>query len=234
MFGLSFLCKELAVVMFGATLVYLIVKRVGKWRILWFTGVGFLVAFLGLWIYDLVWGPSSAVVISNPVIHLLVMLQYQLKLNGVVRNASSYPWVAPWSWVSPFGVNAFEPTKWIWLSVGGRTIYAWLSQPNVVVEYLMFPLLITLPILYWVKRNSVALLSWLWISFSFLPWLIAGLFVKTEGNFYIVYSVPFLAIGCTYLYSLIPNRKLKYALAFTQLSVGLLCFLYYFPLPLLR
>ena len=83
-----------------------------------------------------------------------------------------------------------------------------------------------------VKKNAVALISWLWLACSFLPWLIAGFFVKTEGNFYVVYSVPFLAIGCAYGYSLIGNRRLKYALAIAQLAVGLVWFLYYFPVRL--
>jgi hypothetical protein len=56
--------------------------------------------------------------------------------------------------------------------------------------------------------------------------------VKTEGNFYVVYAVPFLAIGCAYGYSLIENRKLKYSLAIIQLAVGLAWFLFYFPVRL--
>jgi 4-amino-4-deoxy-L-arabinose transferase-like glycosyltransferase len=226
LFGLSFLCKELAVVMFGATLVYLAVTKVGKWRLLWFAGVAGLVAFFGLWIYDLGWNLSAAYGITNPVEHLWVVVAYQLKLNGVVRASTEYPWYAPWTWVTPFGENALVPLKWISWENG----WAWRCQPNAAVEYLMFPLLAILPVAYWIKRNSVALLSWLWISFSFLPWLVAGLFVRTEANFYVVYSVPFLAIGCAYLYSRIGNRKLRYGLAVSQLAVAAGFFLYYYPI----
>ena len=68
MFGLSFLCKELAVVMFGATWLYLIVKRTGCWKQLLFVAVTFAVAFCGLWLYDIVYHPFVAgAVIENPV-----------------------------------------------------------------------------------------------------------------------------------------------------------------------
>lgn len=233
LFGLSFLAKEVAVLMFGATLIYLLIKRVGVWNILFFGGVGFAVAFGGVWFYDLVWGPTSSVIISNPVIHLLVMFEYQLKLNVVVRATDFYSaWYPPISWVSPFGENAWVPLRWIWLSVGDRMFYNWQLQPNAAVEYLMFPLLFVLPVVYWFKRNAIALVSWLWLAFNFLPWLLVGFFVRTEANFYVALSAPFLAIGAVYLYSLIKNRKLKYGLAVTQLAIGLIFFLWYFPIPL--
>jgi 4-amino-4-deoxy-L-arabinose transferase-like glycosyltransferase len=232
LFGLSFLCKELTVVMFGATLIYLLIIKVGKWKLLFLSGVGFAVAFFGLWLYDLGWNLYGAYGISNPVEHLWVVISYQLKLNGVVRAASDYAWYAPWTWVSPFGENALVPLKWVWLESGGRMVYCWSCQSSWAVEYLTFPLLAVLPVMYWVRRNGIALLSWLWIAFSFLPWLIAGLFVKTEANFYIVYSVPFLAIGCAYFYSKIGNRKLRWSLVITQMAVAAICYIYYFPLSL--
>jgi hypothetical protein len=154
-------------------------------------------------------------------------------LNVVVRATDfASAWYPPVAWVSPFGENAWVPLRWIWLTVGDKTYYSWMCQPNAAVEYLMFPLLFALPVVYWFKRNAVALLSWLWIGFSFLPWFIVGFFVRTEANFYVVYSIPFLVIGCAYLYSLVKNRKLRWGLAFAQLGVGLIFFLVYFPIPL--
>ena len=237
MFGLSFLCKELAVMLFVATFLFLAIKKVSVWKLLWFGAVGFLVAFFGLWLFEIAYHPMiDGVWVSNPVQHLLIMINYQFNLNGLRNDSASQwtGWYAPWSWVSPFGENAFVPQRWIWLEVGGRVYYQFTPQPNVAVEYLMFPLLAVLPVLYWFRRNGLALLSWLCLGFSFVPWLLVGLVVRTEANFYVDSSVPFLALGCAYLYSLIPNRKLKYGLAITQLAVGLVCFLYYFPLPLFR
>ena len=237
MFGLGFLCKELAVLVFAATFVFLVVKKVSVWKLVWFGAVGFLVAFFGLWLFELVYRPMiDGVLVANPVQHLMIMVNYQFNLNGLRNKADALwtVWYAPWTWVSPFGANAFNPQRWIWLEVAGKVYYQFTPQPNAAVEYLMFPLLAALPVVYWVRRNALALLSWLCLCFSFLPWLAAGLVVRTEANFYVDASVPFLALGCAYLYSLVPNRKLKYALAITQLAVGAVFFLWYFPVPLLN
>jgi 4-amino-4-deoxy-L-arabinose transferase-like glycosyltransferase len=234
MFGLSFLCKELAVIMFAVTWIYLIIKKTNRWRQLFFVGVAFAVAFGGMWIYDIVFQPKTATeTLVNPIEHFILMVVYQLKLNGL-RGPTSDKWYPPLAWVSPFGANAWNPLRWIWLQVGGKMIYAWLAQPSPAVEYLTFPLLALLPVAWWIRRNSFALLCWLWIGFNYLPWFIVGFFVRTEANFYISFSVPFLALGSAYLYSFIRNRKLKYGLAATQIIVGVVWFLIYFPIPLLR
>ncbi|MFA5366104.1 MAG: glycosyltransferase family 39 protein [Candidatus Bathyarchaeia archaeon] len=232
-FGLGFLCKELALIMFLVAGVYLFVKRVHWRKLFLFGGVFFAVSLLGVWLYDLVFMPvAGGVVISNPLEHFWLMVVWQLNLNGV-RAPDVSAWYPPLGWVSPFGENAFNSLRWLWgMDAAGNYLFNFRGQTSVVVEYLMFPLLAVLPVVYWVKRHGVALLSWLWIAAAFLPWLIAGVFVRIEGNFYVVYSVPFLAIGCAYLYSLIGNRKLRYGLAFAQLAVGLFWFLTFFPVPL--
>jgi predicted membrane-bound dolichyl-phosphate-mannose-protein mannosyltransferase len=232
-FGLCFLCKELAVLMFGVTLLYLVFQRVSWRKLLPFCGVAVAVAFVGVWLYDLVFQPFAGdVAITNPLDHFWLMIVWQLNLNGV-RAPDLTQWYPPLSWVSPFGENAFNPLRWLWgMDTAGHYIFNFRGQVSVVVEYLTFPLLALLPIVYWLKRSKVALLSWLWVGATFLPWLLAGFFVRTEANFYIMYAVPFLAVGCGYLYTLLKNRKLKYGLALTQLVVGLVWLLYYFPLPL--
>ena len=57
MFGLSFLCKELAVLMFLPMLIYLVVQKTGKWKLVFFGGIAFVVAFFGVWLFDLVYQP---------------------------------------------------------------------------------------------------------------------------------------------------------------------------------
>lgn len=234
MFGLSFLCKELAVLMFLVTWVYIAFKKVKWFRQLFFVGLAFMVALSGIWIYDVVYQPVVAdAVITNPVEHFWLMVVWQLNLNHI-RAPNATHWYPPISWVTPFGNNALHPLSWVWFQSGNRMVYDWVAQPNPMVEYLMFPLLFILPLLYWKRREGLALLSWLWIAASYLPWFVTGFFVRTEANFYVIYSVPFLAIGSAYLYTFIKNRKLKYGLAITQLLVGLVFFLYFFPLPIFR
>ena len=229
MFGLSFLCKELAVLMFGATFLFLVVKKVGGWRILFHSMLAFSVGFFGIWIYDLIYKPVvQGVALSNPIEHFYFMIKYQITLNGS-RAPIPARWYPPISWVSPFGHNALNPMGFIaWKITGTSKIIAlWVLQPNIAIEYFMLPLLILLPILYWKRKSILAFLSWVWLALCYLPWFFAGFFVKTEGNFYIVYSVPFLCIGSVYLWTLISNKRLKYALATTQFIVGLAFFIYY-------
>jgi 4-amino-4-deoxy-L-arabinose transferase-like glycosyltransferase len=222
MFGLSFLSKELAVLMFLATIFYLYFTKVkGKQILLQFI-TALSSSLLGLWIYELVYQPiANGVLISNPVSQIYYMVMHYFTL---IRIHSWYP---PISWVTPFGVNAWNPLTLFSLYRGNTLIATWGLQPNVAIEYFMFPLLIILPILYWKRKESLALLSWLWLAFTYLPWLFMGFFVKTEINTYIVYSVPFLAIGSAYLWTTLSNKKLKYVLAITQFTVGLIWFIYY-------
>jgi hypothetical protein len=139
-----------------------------------------------------------------------------------------------YSWVTPFDVNSFKPLAWYWAVYPSGFHLEWLAQPNPAIEYLMFPMLVLLP-LFWLKRkDSVASMCWLWLLCSFGPWFIADFFVRFEANFYIVYSLPALAIGCAYIYSMVKARKLRVGLAFTHLIFGMLIFFYYFPIPLLR
>ena len=232
-FGLSFLCKELGVLMFTATWLYLAIKKTGRWKQLFFVAIAFMVAFGGIWTYDLTFHPASAnQPVTNPVEHFYLMILYQVKLNGErATNASN--WYPPIAWVTPFGANAWNPWKWMWVTQGHIT-YNWVAQPNPSVEYWMFPLLFMLPLLYWLKRNILAVLSWIWIAICYLPWFAAGFFVMTQANFYVIFSIPFLTIGFAYLYTFIMDRRLKYGLAITQLIIGIIWFLYYFPIPLFR
>jgi predicted membrane-bound dolichyl-phosphate-mannose-protein mannosyltransferase len=211
-FGLSFLCKELGVLLFIATLIYLLIRKVKFGRLLRFSTAMVTLSYVGVWIYDLAYKPIEAgVVLSDALENFYYMVMYQLSLHTLAVPVKS--WFPPYGWVSPFGNNA---------------LYQGLIQPSVAVEYFMFPLLILLPILYWKRREALALLTWLGLAFTYLPWFIAGLYTHIILNFYVVYSVPFLAIGSAYLWSTVKDRRLKCVCASIQLCAGILwmvCFL---------
>lgn len=224
-FALSFLCKELAVLMFLATLFYLYFKRAKGKQILFLFIVAFFISLLGLWIYDLIYMPTvNGVIIHNPVAHLYYMIMHYFTLIRI------HEWYPPISWVTPFGNNALTPMTLLLWYRGDSLIARWVIQPNPAIEYFMLPLLIILPILYRKRKEALSLLSWLWLSITYLPWFAVGFFIKTEINSYIIYSVPFLAIGSTYLWTTIKNRKLKYTLAMLQFAIGLIWFIYYFAI----
>ena len=98
----------------------------------------------------------------------------------------------------------------------------------------MFPLLAVLPFFVWKRQGVLAKFVWLWLACTFLPWLFASVFVRMEANFYVVYSVPALALGAAYLYSLLKCSRMRYLLALLHLVGAGGMFLYYFPYILFR
>lgn len=210
-FGLSFLCKELGVLLFLATLIYLLSRKVKFGRLLRFSTAMVTLSYMGVWIYDLAYKPVEAgTVLTDPLQNFYFMVQYQLRLHTLAVPVKS--WFPPVGWVSPFGNNS---------------LFQGLIQPSISVEYFMFPLLAALPILYWKRRGALALLTWMWLAICYLPWFFAGLYTHIILNFYVVYSVPFLAIGSAYLWSTVKDKRLKYACASIQLAVGVLWLVYF-------
>src|SRR5208282_4708018 len=176
-FGLSFLCKELGVLLFLAALIYLLVMKVKVGRLLRFSTAMVTLSYVGIWIYDLAYKPVEAGTgLTDPLQNFYYMVQYQLSLHTLVVPLKS--WFPPYGWVTPFGNNAIQ----------GSGFCLTLLQPSAAVEYFMFPLLVALPVLYWKRREAVALLTWLGLAFTYLPWFIAGLSTRIILNFYVVYS----------------------------------------------
>jgi 4-amino-4-deoxy-L-arabinose transferase-like glycosyltransferase len=234
LFGLSFLCKEVAICFVGAAFVYLLVKKVSI-RKLFPASITFVaVCFIGLGIYDFFYQQTVyGVTITNPIQQFASILLYQFRLNSV-RILNPYPPFPPIGWVTPFGANALNPQLWAIGYSGTHPIVQWLMQPNPFVEYTMFPLLIALPILYRKLKENIPLLLTLLLGFAYLPWLVAGFFFKMESPFYIDSSVPFLALGATYLFTQIKHGKRRRILMMTYLIAATAFFIYYFPLNFWR
>ena len=130
LFGLGFLCKELALVFFAATLIYLLVKHVGFKKILPLIAVFVVICFVGVQVYDVFYQQTVyGVTITNPFQHAAAVVIYQLRLNGIRSPISSdyYPAIG---WVTPFGANSFNPQTWCIGIVNGKTLVQWVTQPN--------------------------------------------------------------------------------------------------------
>lgn len=231
-FGLAVLCKELAFLLLIAVGLHMVFRRLPIKKAVIVFGAAALPVLGLLWFYDLAYQPVvGGLAVNDPFTHVALVVNYQLHLNGLRGGSDVY---SVWSWVTPFDHNSFNPLAWYWATYQNGFSVAWLAQPNPAVEYLMFPLLGALVFLWQKGRGKCVSLCWLWLVCSFGPWFIANFFVHLEGNFYVVYSLPALAVGCAYLYSLVRSSRLRWGLALTQLSVGVLFFLYYFPVPILR
>jgi 4-amino-4-deoxy-L-arabinose transferase-like glycosyltransferase len=234
MFGLGFLSKEIALLMFGVAVVYLFVKKVPYRRIFPFLVVFTVVCFMGMWAYEIAYQPVVGhTLITNPFQQASIWITYQFNLNGI-RNPNATMFYPPIGWVTPFGTNALHPQAWHWEIFGSRMMIQWLSQPNPMVEYFMFPLLAALPFLWKRNEGDKLKLIWLWLTALYLPWLLVGLFVRTESNFYIVYSSPMLALGATYLLTQIKKSIVRQVVGATLLIVAFAFFLYWFPIVVFR
>jgi predicted membrane-bound dolichyl-phosphate-mannose-protein mannosyltransferase len=234
MFAVAFLCKETAIMFAGAALIYMLIKHV-SWRKIFPTALVFVTIILvGLGIYDFFFNQTVyGITITNPIQQAAAILLYQFRLNSQ-RILNPYPAYPPIGWVTPFGLNALNPQLWAIGYSGKQAIVQWLMQPNPFIEYTMFPLLFALAYLYRKAKQNIPLLLWLTLAFTYLPWLVAGIFFKTESPFYIYASVPFLALGTTYLLTKIKNIRTRRTAMLLYFAASLSFFIYYFPLNFWR
>jgi 4-amino-4-deoxy-L-arabinose transferase-like glycosyltransferase len=233
-FGLAFLCKETAIVFAAASLTYMLIKKVSIRKIFPATLTFTAIILAGLGIYDFFYQQTVyGVTINNPIQQAAAILLYQFRLNSL-RGTNPYPPYPPIGWVTPFGANALNPQLWAIGYSGTQPIVQWLMATNPFTEYTMIPLLITLPILYRKLKQNITLLITLILAFAYLPWLTAGLFFKMESPFYIDSSVPFLALGTTYILTKIKNKKTRRTIMTLYLIGSASIFLYYFPLNFWR
>ena len=234
LFGIAFLCKEVAIVFAGAALIYLIIKKVSIRKIypsiLVFVGI----ILVGLGIYDYFYRQTVyGLTITNPIQQAAAIILYQFRLNSA-RILNPYPPYPPIGWVTPFGANALNPQLWAIGYSGPHPIVQWLMTPNPFIEYAMFPLLVALPLLYRKTKNNMALLLTLILAFAYLPWLAAGFFFKMESPFYIDSSVPALVLGITYVITQIKNQRNRRIIGLTYLIASASFFIYFFPLNFWR
>ncbi len=236
LFGLGFLSKELALIFLAVTIMYLLIQHTSKKKIAILTVIFAAIVLIGMQTYEIFYQQTVyGVTLTNPFQQAAATIMYQLSLNSV-RNPNATAYYPPLAWVTPLGANAFNPLAWYWgsTSADSKPIFQWLSQPNPLVEYTMFPLLFALPYLYRKTKQVMSLLLELWLATSFLPWFIAGFFVRMEANFYIAYSVPALALGTTYLLTKIKNNRTRQIAGLTYLVLSAIFFIYYFPINIFR
>ena len=109
LFGIAFLCKEVAIVFAGAALIYLIIKKVSIRKIypsiLVFVGI----ILVGLGIYDYFYRQTVyGLTITNPIQQAAAIILYQFRLNSA-RILSPYPPYPPIGWVHTLRSKRLKP-----------------------------------------------------------------------------------------------------------------------------
>jgi len=178
--------------------------------------------------------------ITDPIDHIQFGLQYYFNLAPAI-NPTPQDYRPPWSWTLPL-VNALNPPHYLTVatSVNGgpsKVIVDWVSQVSFPIAYMFFPMFILCVFNAITKRErNFSLFFISWTSGTYLPWLIFGAFFQhMTFNYYFLSTTPILAMGVPYFWSSLPiNNVVKKVGLILHLSLTIICFLYYFPVVLIR
>jgi len=178
--------------------------------------------------------------IANPIDHIQFGLQYYFNLAPAI-NPSPQDYRPPWSWTLPL-VNALNPPHYLTVatSVNGgpsKVIVDWVSQVSFPIAYMFYPMFILCILNAITKKETKFSLFFLsWTSGTYLPWLVFGAFFQhMTFNYYFLLTTPILAMGVPYFWNSLPisNTAKKVGLII-HLTITILCFIYYFPVVLIR
>lgn len=182
--------------------------------------------------------------ITNPIEHIQFAFQYYFGLNfnptpNIPPSLEDYR--PPWSWTLPI-INVLNPPHYLTIatSVGGepsKKIVDWVSQVSFPIAYMFYPMFI-LCIFNAIKKKErkFSLFFISWTSGTYLPWLIFGpFFQRWTFNYYFLSTTPILAMGVPYFWNSLPiNNTAKKVGIIIHFTLTMLCFIYYFPVVLIR
>jgi predicted membrane-bound dolichyl-phosphate-mannose-protein mannosyltransferase len=260
-FGISFLMKEMGLLFLLAILIYHVAthlklqqfkNKVNLKKTATFLIVLLLISGGALWLYDIIYSPpyplgienGHTIILSttnqsmtNPIENLLVMW-YALRTSPAMNPGVGSQYRPPWSWVLPIG-NSLNPEHYY-----TATGIDWVSEVTPFVEYFLLPIVaVALFIIVRKKgRDKLAILLMSWICACYIPLLLIGIIIRnwTYENFYIIYTIPALALGIPYVWSnlikssnLVKSEEKVKAILFIQLVSTLIWLLYFFPIPLI-
>ena len=105
------------------------------------------------------------------------------------------------------------------------------------IAYMLIPVLgVALWNLAKKKDRQLSLFYIAWITATYLPWLIFGIFVqRMTFNYYFIYTIPALALGIPYLWDNLPlSSKNKKIGLLAHLAVTVAFFFVFYPVVLIR
>jgi len=280
-FGTSFLMKELGLFFLAAISIYHIAthlklqefkSKLNLRKFAVFLVVLLLIGGGGLWVYDIIFKPTtgttiyqsiSAMVIvdqngnpittqtqiqnvtkanaiTNPVEHVKFSWDYFSGLAPAIVTPESQ-FRPPWSWTMPIG-DIFNSPHYLTVVVtaGGvsKTTIDWISQITPFVEYFFLPIVAIALFNIVIKKdeNKLGVLLVGWITVSYVPWLLMGLFVqRMTFNYYILYTIPAFALGIPYFWSKFGlSENYRTIAMLLHLLFTIVFFFYFFPVMIVR
>lgn len=169
--------------------------------------------------------------ITNPIQHLLYIVHVQSTLG---LNASDEPYFHPLLWilpVDPFNSPTYYSISYITTSGGIRTqsIPIWYhAQENLPLWYGIWLAAAGVAFAFTRRKEmETAFFIAVGIASNYLPWAILDIIFRKIGfNYYMIYTLPFIALGLAFTFKML--RWGKALLALYALA-GLAFFLWFFP-----
>ena len=146
----------------------------------------------------------------------------------------------PWAWILPIGDIFNSPYYFSVAITSGdvtKTITDYVSQVTPMVAYMLVPILaVALWNLAKKKDTQLSLFYIAWITATFLPWLLFGIFVqRMTFNYYFIYTIPALALGIPYFWNSLPlSENTKKIALIIHLGLTIVFFAAFFPVVLMR
>jgi 4-amino-4-deoxy-L-arabinose transferase-like glycosyltransferase len=177
--------------------------------------------------------------ITNPVEHMIFSLGYFYGLAPTI-NPTDVDMRPPWSWILPIG-DVFNSPHYFTVAVTTGDVTKitvdYVSQITPTIAYMFVPILaVALLFLIRKKDTSLPLFYISWITSSYLPWLLFGIFLqKMTFNYYFIYTIPALALGIPFFWNSLPiSGKIKDIALLVHLGITILFFIAFFPIVLMR
>jgi 4-amino-4-deoxy-L-arabinose transferase-like glycosyltransferase len=189
---------------------------------------------------------TSKDVIWNPIQHVEFIYRYHGPQGMNFINETYAPYLYAWNWVLPVDVAsnlqvAFDPFNSptyfrvdVTVSKGATVTHyipIWYrAQANLALWYGIWPGIVGLA---WAfkrrKQRLTALFLAVGIVGNFTPWLALSVLVRRIGfNYYMIYTLPFVALALAFMWKQLPERYGKKVLALNVIA-ALAFFLYFFP-----
>jgi len=187
---------------------------------------------------------SSGQTITNPVQHISWLLNYHTSFAP--GGASYAPYDYAYNWISPIDLNgnhtlimfntAYYYRLDVFVTSGGTTVdYTpiwYQEQGNLALWYGIWPAMgfLVYELIRKPQERPTALFMMTGILATYLPWVIYSLPGHLfQFNYYMIWSLPFIAMGLAYAWKQLPEKYGKDVLVL-NVFLALLFFLWFFPI----
>ena len=179
---------------------------------------------------------TSSNIMWNPAQNLMYEFNYHGPHGIVLNETTIHAYEHPVDWILP--IDPFDQATYYRVDVvvttgnvtNDYTPIWYQAQPNLPLWYGIWPAALGLAIAF-IRRKEweSALFIAVGIGSNYLPLVVLDLLVRRIGfNYWMLYTLPFIALGLAFAIKMLPTNKAKLVLA-TYVLTELMFFLWFFP-----